>query len=65
MGLVIQDSVESTIECDDPRKLFVKADAMQNEAIAEATKQADELIASTKELCDDQKRCLRPIRAME
>lgn len=61
MGRVIQDGAESMIECDDPRKLFVKAEVVRNEAIAEATKQTNELIASSKDVCDDQNQCLRPI----
>jgi hypothetical protein len=60
--LVLQDSAESQLDCDDTRAVLVKADALKNQAILEATRQANELIANTKDVCNDQKQCLQPVK---
>ena len=62
MTLVLQDSAESQLDCDDSRAVLVKVDALKNQAILEATRLANALLASTTDVCNDQKQCLQPVK---
>lgn len=61
VSLVLHGSVESQLGSEETEAVFEKVNSLKLVTIQEATKQANELLANTKELCNDQKQCLRPI----
>ncbi|CAF1684275.1 unnamed protein product [Rotaria magnacalcarata] len=61
LSLVLDGSAESQLDGGDTKTLFKKAAVLKHDAILNATQVANVLIYNTKELCNEQKQCLRPI----